>query len=506
MESYSSIKLDAHLIKIIDSIPTAIVMINAEGQIVLVNTQTESLFGYTRKELLGEPIELLVPHRFRRQHPKHRHQFLSNATVRPMGQGRDLFGLRKDGIEFPIEIGLNPIRNDGKLFVLSAIVDITERKRLEARFRATLESAPTAMIMIDQVGTMVLVNTETTHLFGYQTNELLNNKVEVLVPDRFKFLHPKLRTEYFAEAKARRMGEGRDLFGLRKDGTEFPIEIGLNLIQTDEGIFALAAIVDLTERNRTLEQLRKANEALELSNIELQQFAYIASHDLQTPLRAVSGFAQCLQQDYGDRFDEKANDYLDRMVDASSRMKSLITDLLAFSRIDSRAKPFDKVDLNEVFADALTMLGITDDSHEQVRKDQLPSVMGDRSQLMQLLMNLIGNGLKYHSDAPIEISVTAHRKNGDWIIEVKDNGIGIDPSYFVKIFEIFRRLHTRTQYPGTGIGLALCRRIVHRHGGRIWVDSEPGKGSSFFFTLRDSVNQLQNLETENDERSKHTVG
>ncbi len=323
----------AHLLTIIDAIPSAVVMVNESGHIVLVNSQAENIFGYDRTELLDESVELLLPFRFRQKHPSHRNAFFKNATSRPMGSGRDLYGLRKGGVEFPIEIGLSPIETEEGLFVLSAIFDITERKRLENRFRATVESAPTAMVMIDQAGAMVLVNKETSALFGYETEELLNQKVEILVPQRFSERHPELRTQYFTESRARRMGAGRDLYGVHKDGTEIPVEIGLNPVETDEGNYVLAAIVDLTERKRTIEQLRKSNEALELSNMELQQFAYSASHDLQTPLRAVCGFSQCLENDYKDSLTGDAKHYLKRIIDGTLRMQTLVNDLLDFSRI-----------------------------------------------------------------------------------------------------------------------------------------------------------------------------
>ena len=493
MQHDDSTQTVSRLSTVIDSVPTAIVMVNNQGNIVLVNTQTETLFRYNRSQLISEPVELLIPHRFRLHHPDLRQGFFDDPSARPMGSGRDLYGMRRDGTEFPIEIGLSPIRTESGLFVVSAIVDITERKRLEARFRATVESAPTAMVMIDPAGTIVLVNSETSQLFGYREDELINQKVETLVPTHLRDRHPKLRTRYFASPESRRMGGGRDLYGLRKDGTEFPVEIGLNPVRSDEGQFVLAAVVDLTERKRTEEQLRKANEALELSNLELQQFAYIASHDLQTPLRSVSGFAQCLQTDFRDKLGASGNEYIDRIVSSTQRMQSLINDLLSFSRIESRARPFSAVDLNEAYEDALAMLDASiQDAEATITKDNLPTVAGDRSQITQLLLNIIGNGLKYHHiERAAEVSVRSEKTDKGWLVSISDNGIGFDQKYADQIFEIFRRLHNHSAYPGTGIGLAVCRRIVHRHGGRIWVKSEPGSGSTFYFTLNESLQNLR---------------
>jgi PAS domain S-box-containing protein len=240
----------------VESAPNGMVMIDAEGKIVLVNAQTERLFGYTRDEILGQPVELLVPQRFRPKHPEYRSGFFANPQVRPMGAARELYARRKDGSEFPVEIGLNPIKTDDGVMVLSAIVDITQRKRAEERFRQAVESAPNGMVMIDPKGTITLVNAQTEKLFGYGREELLGQPVELLVPERFRAKHPEYRSGFFANPQVRSMGVGRDLFGRRKDGSEFPVEIGLNPIKTDEGLMVLSAIVDITERKRAEEALR----------------------------------------------------------------------------------------------------------------------------------------------------------------------------------------------------------------------------------------------------------
>lgn len=233
-------------------------------------------------------------------------------------------------------------------------------------------------------------------------------------------------------------------------------------------------------------ELAKSNEALEQSNVDLQQFAYTASHDLQTPLRGIASFAQFLKDDYGDKLDKTADGYIERIVGGANRMKQLINDLLAYSRVESRAAPFKATPLQEVFDDALVLLRPSiDDTGAKVTCGVLPTVPGDRAQLSQLFQNLIGNGIKYHGESPPEVHVSAELVGKEWLIAVRDNGIGIDPKHHERIFEIFRRLHTQQAYPGSGIGLSVCRRIVVRHGGRIWVTSEEGKGATFFFTIPD---------------------
>ena len=245
----------------VEAAPSAMLMVESRGRITMVNRQVETLFGYRREELVGQSVELLVPERFRPRHPVHRDAFFRGPEARAMGAGRDLFGRRKDGTEVPIEIGLNPIETPEGLVTLASIIDITERKRAEERFRQVVESAPNAMIMVDRKGKITLVNRQAESLFGYTREDLIGKTIEQLVPERFRGHHPGHRDSFFGDPKARSMGAGRDLFGLRKDGSEVPIEIGLNPIETQEGIFTLASIIDITERKRAEERLRLVVEA-----------------------------------------------------------------------------------------------------------------------------------------------------------------------------------------------------------------------------------------------------
>jgi len=461
----------------VESAPNGMVMIDRGGKIILVNREIERLFGYDRAELLGQSIERLVPTRLRDGHPAFRTAFFDHPQTRTMGAGRELFGRRKDGVEFPVEIGLNPIETEEGLFVLASVVDISARKRAEARFRAAVESAPNGMVMIDRAGKIILVNREIERLFGYTREELLGQAIERLVPHRLRERHPGLRTTFFEHPQARAMGAGRDLFGVRKDGVEFAVEIGLNPIETDEGLFVLASVVDISARKRAEEELRR-------SNAELERFAYVASHDLQEPLRMVGNYVQLLGKRYKGKLDADADEFIGFALDGAVRMQRLIEDLLAYSRVSSRGAELTPTDAGEVLERALANLKLAiEDANAVVTRDRLPVVPADQSQLEHVFLNLIGNALKFRGSERPKVRVTAAQRDGDWLFSVRDNGIGIEAQYFDRIFVIFQRLHGRDEYPGTGIGLAITKRIIERHGGQVWVESQPGKGSTFFFTL-----------------------
>jgi PAS domain S-box-containing protein len=264
--------------QVVESAPNAMVMVDQDGMIEMVNAQTERVFGYARAELLGQPVEMLVPERFRLSHPGMRRSFFTEPRSRPMGAGRDLYARRKDGSEVPVEIGLNPIETDRGTMVLSAIVDISERKRHEERFRQAVESAPNAMVMVDQDGTIEMVNAQTERVFGYARAELLGQPVEMLVPERFRGGHPGMRGAFFADLRSRPMGAGSELYALRKDGSEVPVEIGLNPIETDEGPKVLSAIVDISDRKHKEERII---QALNEKDILLGEIHHRVKNNLQ---------------------------------------------------------------------------------------------------------------------------------------------------------------------------------------------------------------------------------
>lgn len=469
---------------IVESSPNAIVLVNKEGKIAYINSQTEKLFGYTRAELIGQTVEQLIPKRFSQHHPGFRDTFFSMPAVRSMGAGRELFASRKNGTEFPIEIGLNPVVTVDGTLVLASIIDITERKKAEERFRLVVESAPNAMILVNHEGVITLVNKQTEILFGYQRNELVGNKLEMLIPKRFSQHHPDHRETFFKKPQTRAMGAGRDLFAQKKDGTEIQVEIGLNPIETPEGQVVLASIIDITERKLQEITLKKQVE-LETRNKELEQFAYVASHDLQEPLRTVSNYMQVIEEDYSNRIlDDQALKYIRSVNNATSRMSMLIKALLDFSRLGNNRK-LVKTDCNllvkEVLADLQT---IVKTSGATIHVSELPVLNVYETEMRQLFQNLITNAVKFcRSGTKPEVWIDAEKPDGKWLFRIRDNGIGIEPQHFTRIFEIFQRLHTADEYEGNGIGLANCKKIVELHQGEMSLESVPGNGSTFKFTI-----------------------
>ncbi len=361
----------------------------------------------------------------------------------------------------------------------------------EAKYRRVIDVAPDAIVIVTREGIIDLVNRQTESLFGYNRDELLGRPVEQLIPERFRSRHGDHRTHYEAHPQMRPMAAGLELYGRHRDGHDFPVEISLSPMWPEGEFLVTAVIRDLMEYKRTEQQLRKAAEMLaqqttELarSSEELERFAYIAAHDLQEPLRIVASYTQLLARRYRGKLDADADEFIGYAVNGANRMQQLIRDLLEYSRVGTRGGALAPVDCGEVIATLIANIAPPfTETGATVVAGALPVVIADQSQLRQLFQNLIGNALKYRSDAPPVVRIDADREGNAWHFIVQDNGIGIAPEYADRIFVIFQRLHTQAEYPGTGIGLAVCKRIIDRHGGRIWVESTVGEGATFHFTL-----------------------
>jgi len=355
---------------------------------------------------------------------------------------------------------------------------------LQGAFHQLFDAAPDAVVVCDREGRIVLANDMVERMLGYPRDELVGQAVEVLVPKRYRFRHHDHRRAYDENPSARFMGEGRELYAVRKDGTELPVEISLTPMEIEGQLLISSAIRDITERKQAQRELERHSAELTRSNAELEQFAYVASHDLQEPLRMVASYSQLLARRYRDKLDSDAEEFIEFIVDGANRMQALINDLLAFSRVGTRGKPFEPTDVADVVARAVSNVQVAiEEAGAQVDVGPMPAVVGDSSQLVQLFQNLISNAIKFRGADTPRITITAEPAGEAVTFSLTDNGIGIDPQYADRIFLLFQRLHTKREYAGTGIGLAICKKIVERHGGRIWVEGRPGEGTTFHFTL-----------------------
>jgi len=484
-------QMEARYRGLLEAAPDAMVVSSAGGEIVLLNLQAEKQFGYQRDELVGQQVKNIIPQGFAERLIADGTRTAAEALAQQIGTGLELVGRRKDGSEFPIEIMLSPLQSEEGILVTAAIRDITVRRdaerhlaQMEGRYRGLLEAAPDAMVLVNQAGEIVLVNLQAKNQFGYRRGELLGRQVNTIIPEGFsELIGAALRSE---EPRAH---AGVELTGRHKDGSDFPIEIMLSPLDSAEGMLATVAIRDITTRKRAEALLLRTVTELNRSNEELEQFAYIASHDLQEPLRMVASYTQLLSKRYKGKLDTDADEFIGFAVDGANRMQRLIQDLLAYSRIGTAGKALQELSSEEALTRAMGNLqGAIEDSGAQVTHDPLPAVEADQGQLIQLFQNLVGNAIKYHApDVAPRVHISSVRdENARRWFSVKDNGLGIEPKYFDKIFGMFQRLHKREEFAGTGIGLAICKKIVERHGGTITVESQLGVGSTFRFALTGS--------------------
>ena len=355
----------------------------------------------------------------------------------------------------------------------------------QARLEATIHSAMDAIISVDQEQRVVVFNGAAETMFRCTEQEAIGQSVERFIPERFRAVHAG-HIRHFGETgvSARTKGGGTELRGLRADGEEFSMEASVSRAQVGTQKLFTVIMRDVTERKKSEDELAQKIEELGRSNRELEQFAYVASHDLQEPLRMVASYTQLLAERYRGKLDENANKYIGYASEGATRMQALIQDLLTFSRVGRHQESGIAVDSSVVVQDALKNLRTAiQESGAAIHCEALPVVCAERSQLVQLFQNLISNALKFRGKEAPEITVKAEMAGASWQFSVSDNGIGIAPEHAEVVFSIFQRLHTRSEYPGNGIGLAVCKKIVERSGGKIWVESKLGSGSTFKFTL-----------------------
>ncbi|WP_192821845.1 PAS domain S-box protein [Rufibacter sp. LB8] len=487
---------------IIDTAIDGIITIDARGTIESVNPAAARIFGYLPDEVIGQNIRMLMPEPDRSQHDQYIENYHQTGVGKIIGIGREVLGRRKDGTVFPFLLSISEVKLQDKQIFTGIVHDISNLKKAEAALRESenkissiIQAAVDGIITIDTRGTMEMINPSAAKLFGYEPQELFGKSINMLMPEPDKSQHDGYIHNYQATGHRKIIGIGREVTGLRKDGTTFPFFLSISEVQLSDRKVYTGFIHDITLQKISEERLRRYAAELERSNLELQDFAYVSSHDLQEPLRKIQAFGDRLKSKELDNLSEQGKDYVDRMLNAASRMQNLINDLLAFSRVTTKSKPFVRVNLDQILSEVLSDLEVTiEKTGTQIIRSPLPEIEAEPTQMRQLFQNLISNAMKFRKEdvAPIikitarltqrQAHLTATPGDEKVEIEIQDNGIGFHEKYLDRIFNIFQRLDGQ-KYEGSGIGLAICRKIAIRHGGDITARSQPGLGTQFFITL-----------------------
>jgi len=474
---------------LLEAAPDAIVIVGADGRIALVNAQAEVMFGYHREDLIGHPIESLVPDRFRTSHVQDRGRYITEPNTRPMGAGLELSGRRKDGTEVPVEISLSPLKTSEGTWVVSIIRDVSEQRRIKEALRQSrdqlqsmLDNTTSVIYAKDLQGRYILVNRRFESLFHVRRDAVMGKTDYDVFPresaDQF--------TAHDREALERGAPLETEEVASQDDGPHTYISVKFPLRDATGTPYAVCGIsTDITERKRAEQQSLIHKKFLEEKIREMDDFTHVVSHDLKEPLRGIEAFSGFLLDDYASRLDEQGVQYLTFLKQAAVRMRDLIHDLLSLTAITRKDGVVRPVDVGAVLDQVKRDLdyAIRQKGVDLRVVGSMPVVAGDPTRIAEVFKNLISNAIKFNTSPQPTVTVTICEEPGVHVFSVSDNGIGIDPRYHGRIFELFERLNPQEQFEGTGAGLAICKKIIESHGGRIWVESALRQGSTFSFTL-----------------------
>lgn len=482
---------------IIESVPNGILGVDRDGCILLVNGKAQQMFGFSREELVGRKIDELIPESKRGSQFQNREGRAVDAAMQTTTERHEVYGLHQSGSKIPVELAMRPVESNSslsnKISIMASVIDISARREQEQENERQRSEVQT---ILDLLPAMVIYKDTRNHIV--RVNQAAAKMLNVSSPEDVEGFHSSRlfaeHEKYFRDDQ-QVMASGTPKLGIVETMTLDSGEVRWAstdkipvIDQNNQTTGVIAVIHDITDMKVGEENLRRINAELRRSNEELSQFAYVASHDLQEPLRKINSFCSLLDQEYGELLDSDGKRYLHYVVDGSNRMRTLIQDLLSYSKVGSQTSDLVQVDANESANTAIANLAVLiDESAAVITMDKLPTVLANPVQLTQLFQNLFSNALRYRREVPprIHVGFRADAKNSEhvWQFSVSDNGLGIEPQYFDQIFGVFKRLHAMDTHPGTGIGLAICKRILQRVGGEIWVESELGSGSTFCFTI-----------------------
>lgn len=479
---------------LLESATDAIVIIDRDGSIVMANPALEQLFGYGQGELLGQTIEALVPARFKHTHGAQRQDYFTQPRARAMGGGAALLGQRRDGREFAVEVSLSPLQTaHGLPLAMATIHDVTSRKQAEAalqeseaRMRAIFETAIDAIITIDERGRLERLNPAAERMFGYAEAEVAGQNVSMLMPAPHAGSHDAYLAHYLQTGERKIIGKGREVEGLRKDGSVFPMDLTVAEMRLGERRMFTGMVRDITARKQAEARNESLVQELTSANEELTSFAYVVSHDLKAPLRGIGSLADWLSADYADQFNDEGKEHMRLLIQRVHRMGGLIDGILQYSRVGRVKEALVPVDLNRLLGGVIDLLAPP--AHIAVTVQAgLPTMTVEPTRIEQVFHNLVSNAVKYMDKPQGIIHIGCEGDSREWRFRVSDNGPGIEQRHFDKIFQLFQTLAPRDRVESTGVGLALAKKIVEMYHGRIWVESVPGSGTTFWFALPKTI-------------------